>query len=196
MARLTALEPDEFAPEVRHILGETALVSKEKLGVARIWAQRPDLMAAYFQFRAALMAASTLSPRLIELLRLRIALHNQCRSCMAVRYSHGVQEGVTEDLVCQLADPEEATDLSDRERAALRYADLLATDHVGISDATFDDLRQHFSEPEIVELCAHCAAYVGFGRVSMSWDMVDDLPERFHDRSGKVTPWGGDSILV
>jgi AhpD family alkylhydroperoxidase len=154
-------------------------------------------MLAMKHFKQELHKNSVLPPRLIELMRLRIAFHNQCRSCMAIRYSAGVEDGVTEDLVCELSSPEEATDLTAQERSALRYADLLATNHMGITDATFDDLREHFSEPEIVELCAHAAFCVGFGRMSMSWDMVDELPERFHDREKEITPWGAaDAMLV
>lgn len=114
---------------------------------------------------------------------------------MAVRYGPAVAEGVTEELVCELERPDEAPNLSERERAALRYADLVASNHHAINDATFDDLRQHFTEPEIVELGAHVAYCLGFGRVAAGWDMVDDLPERFHARGEKLTPWGGEAFV-
>ena len=78
--------------------------------------------------------------RLIELVRLRIAFHNQCRSCMAIRYSTGLNDGLTEGLVCSLERPQEAEDLTDSERAALAYADLMATDHLAVDDALFDRL--------------------------------------------------------
>lgn len=113
---------------------------------------------------------------------------------MAVRYAPAVAEGVTEDLVCELARPEEAPNLTERERAAVMYADLVASNHRAVSDATFDELRRHFTEPEIIELGAHVAYCLGFGRVAAGWDMVDDLPERFHDRSGTLTPWGGEIV--
>lgn len=169
-----------------------------ELGNLRIYAHRPELARAYVAFMAALRAPGLLSRRLVELVRLRVAYHNQCRSCMAVRYADGADEGVDENLVCQLAAPEEAPDLTAAERAALRFADLLASDHLAIDDATIADLRAHFSEPEIVELGMNVAAFVGYGRLSMAWDMVDELPERFRDRGGaaKVTPWGGDEVLL
>lgn len=168
-----------------------------ELGNLRIYAHRPELARAYVAFMAALREPGLLSRRLVELVRLRVAYHNQCRSCMAVRYADGAAEGVDEGLVCQLAAPEEAPDLTDAERAALRFADLLASDHLAIDERTFIELRAHFSEPEIVELGMNVAAFVGYGRLSMAWDMVDELPERFRDRGGaKVTPWGGDEVLL
>ena len=132
MARLHALKPQEMSAQAKELLGEKALAEPENLGVARIWAQRPDLLAAHQRMKAALRSNSVLSPRLIELLRIRVAFHNQCRSCMAVRYSDGVDDGVSSDLVCELASPEDAPNLTERERSALRYADLLATNHLAI----------------------------------------------------------------
>lgn len=197
MARLKALEPAEFTPEMQEFFGEDALARKEKLGVARIWAQRPDLYIPYKKFMATAMERSLLPRRLIELVRLRIAFHNQCRSCMAIRYSPAVQDGITEDLVCELQNPEEGENLSDKERAALHYADLLATNHMAINDNTFDYLREFFTEPEIIDLGMHAAYCIGFGRLAMSWDMVDDLPDRFKARGEeKITPWGADAMVV
>src|SRR6202000_1740076 len=77
-------------------------------------------------FSAALPPGGTLSRRLAELIRLRIAFHNRCRSCMAIRYGEALDDGVTDDLVCSLEKPYDAPDLTDAERAALRFADLFA----------------------------------------------------------------------
>ena len=41
-------------------------------------------------------------------------------------------------------------DLTPAERAALRFADLFATNHLAIDDAVYDDLRLHFTEGELV----------------------------------------------
>ena len=117
----------------------------------QIYAQRPELALKFLEFGTALRENRLLSGRLIELVRLRVAFWNQCRSCMAVRYSEGLDDGLAGGLVCSLERPSEAPDLSDAERAAIRYADLMATNHLAITDETFDDLREHFSEPEIVE---------------------------------------------
>ena len=54
--------------------------------------------------------------------------------------------------------------LTPRERAALRYAEKLAVDHHKVDDAFWGELRQHFSEAEIIELTAHTTLYIGFGR--------------------------------
>jgi alkylhydroperoxidase family enzyme len=113
---------------------------------------------------------------------------------MAMRYADAVDDGVNEDLVCALEKPYEAPDLTEAERVALHYADLLANNHLAIDDAFHDLLKTHFSEKALVELGMVCALCIGFGRLAASWDMTEDLPERFKAQ-GKdpITPWGPDA---
>jgi alkylhydroperoxidase family enzyme len=159
-----------------------------------VWAHRPEVAKAMDTFRSAMADSGTLSPRLRELVRIRIAFHNQCRSCMAVRYQPDV---VDEALVCELERPEEASDLTPAERAALRFADLFATEHLAIDEAVFDSLREHFQEGELVELSLLCAQCVGFGRMMATWHNVEALPESFREPEGaSVTPWGHERVLV
>jgi alkylhydroperoxidase family enzyme len=128
---------------------------------------------------------------------LRVAFHNQCRSCMAIRYKTAVDDGMTEGMVCSLERPQEAADLTDAEKSALRYAEISCLDHLGISEATFDDLRGYFTEAQIVELGMFIAFFIGFGRLSAAWDMIEELPQAFQDKQAAVvTPWREESILV
>jgi AhpD family alkylhydroperoxidase len=82
------------------------------LGVAAILGHRPEVAGALGALKAALKASGTLPPRLVELVRLRIAFHNKCRSCISVRYQSAIDDGLTEGLVCSLEQPAAADDLS------------------------------------------------------------------------------------
>ena len=167
------------------------------LGVASILGHRPEVAGALGALRASLQSSGSLPPRLVELVRLRIAFHNQCRSCMSVRYQSAIDDGLTEGLVCSLERPADADDLSQAERSALRYADLFATDHLSIDNAVYDDLRSHFTEDEIVELGVHCAYAVGFGRLTATWDVTDDVPEAFRSKSEmRVAPWVSEGVVA
>jgi alkylhydroperoxidase family enzyme len=183
MARVTPTPEAVYAP----LFGEQAPLR------VQIYAQRPEIAKAFVEFGQVMRDHHVLPARLLELVRLRVAFHNQCRSCMSVRYAYGVQDGLTEGAVCSLERPEEAEDLTDAERAAIAYADLMATNHLDVDDSTFQRLREHFGEPEIMELCFNVALYVGFGRMAMSLDMVDDLPEGYR-AEGIVAPWGQPEV--
>ncbi len=195
MSRITKIEPKEWDAELRALVRPESATPLEQ-GLMRMFAHCPPLAKGLTAFAGALKAHRTLSERLVEIVRLRVAFHNQCRSCMAIRYRDAVDDGVTEDLVCSLEKPSEAPDLTAAEKAALAYADAFATDHLAVNDATFARLREHFSEAQIVELGMTIAFFVGFGRLAATWDMVEELPDSFQDHSRRLTPWGEDSILV
>jgi alkylhydroperoxidase family enzyme len=82
---------------------------------------------------------------------------------MKARYAGARHAGATEEKIAAIED-EASTLLSARERAAVRYADKLATDHHNVTDALWAELRQHFSEAEIIELTVHVTLYIGLGR--------------------------------
>lgn len=187
MPRINPAPVEQYAP----LFGEDAPVR------VQIYAHRPPIARKYLELGQALREERLLPDRLIELVRLRIAFWNQCRSCMAARYEEAVADGVTEDLVCSLERPEEADDLSEAERAAIAYGDLMATNHHAIGDSTFERLREHFTEPEIVELCMNVGWFVGYGRMAAALNLVDDLPERFRRDDERITPWGdGEVVLI
>lgn len=163
--------------------------------VFRILAHRPQAAQSLFALINTLHSTGTMTRRMSELLRLRIAFHNQCRSCMSIRFSSGATDGVTDELVCSLERPEEAPDLTDAERAALHFADLFATNHLAIDDSVYAELRRHFDDGEIVEIGLHCALCVGTGRLAATWMVTDHVPEDFR-KEGMVAPWNGAQLLV
>jgi AhpD family alkylhydroperoxidase len=192
MARINP--SDNFAAIPTADLGQGDRIN---LGVAGIMSRLPDVAVAVGGVTAALRETGTLSPRLMELVRLRIAFHNQCRSCMSIRYQSAIDDGLTEDVVCSLERPAEAPDLTEAERSALRFADLFATNHLAIDDPVYDDLRGHFSEDQLVALGLHCALCVGLGRLAATWHVVDDLPEEFRGASGTpLAPWSANSVVA
>ena len=70
---------------------------------------------------------------------------------MSVRYAGAPQEGLTPEKIAALNDLASEV-FTPRERAALRFAELLALDHHKIDDGLFDELRRHFTDAQIVEL--------------------------------------------
>lgn len=192
--RLKMVPVEEFDPELRDLVAADERTPLE-LGLMRVHAHRPGHAKALAQLHGALWTDRLLPDRLLELVRLRIAFFNQCRTCMAIRYPGAIADGLTEELVCSLERPYEAPDLTEAERAAIRYGELLATDHLAIDDAVYDDLRRHFSEEQIVELGTIAAFCVGFGRLGATWNMVEELPDRFKEDE-RATPWGGDAITL
>jgi AhpD family alkylhydroperoxidase len=154
------------------------------------------IQAAQEAWLVSVMSDGSLPRRLMEIVRLRIAFHNQCRTCMAVRYEDAIDDGLTEDVVCSLEKPYEAPDLTDADRAALRFADLFATNHLAIDEELVTELHRHFSDREIHELAYTVACWVAGGRLSSLSYGTDDLPEYFQgDGEQRLTPWGTQETI-
>lgn len=196
MTRIRKLDPEDWDPELREMTQADSATPLEQ-GLMRMFAHKPGVARGLINFAGAMKAHRSLPERLVELVRLRVAFHNQCRSCMAIRYADAVNDGLTEDLVCSLETPMEAPDLTDAEKVAIRYGELMATNHLAIDDDLHEQLRQHFTEEQVVELGMTVAFFVGFGRLAATWHMVEELPAAFQGSGGeKLTPWGEESIQV
>lgn len=195
MTRISKLTPDQWDPRIRQAVNPDQLTDLEQ-GLTRIFAHAPEMALGMMGFGRAMKTKRTLPERLVELVRLRIAFFNQCRSCMAIRYQDALADGLTEDLVCSLERPQDADNLTPAEKVAVRYGELMATDHLAIDDATYDALREHFTEAEIVELGMICAFFVGFGRLAATYHMVEELPEAFQTAKGAISPWGHEATVV
>ena len=196
MSRLRKLPVEDWDPALREIAHPETATELER-GLMRFFAHAPEIAKSVAALGGGLKIHRSLPDRMVELMRLRIAFHNQCRSCMAIRYKDALADGVNEDLVCELETPQLSDNLTDAEKAALDFAEAFATNHHAISDDTYRGLEQYFSESEIIELGVTTAFFVGFGRLAATFDMIEELPERFQDKSiERITPWNEDHVVV
>lgn len=179
MSRVPPAAPSQYEP----IVGADAQLTQ------RVLAQVPGIYGQYLTYVKALRENGTLPRRLVELVRLRISFHNQCRTCMSVRYADAMEDGVTEALVCSLEKPQESDDLTAAEKTALAFADKFAPDHLSITDEQFAGLRDHFNDAEVMELCFDVATFVGYGRMNAVLAMTDDLPGEYQDDCAVLAPW-------
>lgn len=89
---------------------------------------------------------------------------------MTVRYASGRRQGITEELVAMLP-AYETGPFSEREKAALRYADQMYRDHHKVDDALWAGLRAHFGEDEALELSWVIAEFIALGKIIKVLDL-------------------------
>jgi alkylhydroperoxidase family enzyme len=131
--------------------------------VARAFADNTDLLQRYLEFYYPFHTnAGVLEPRLKELVRLRIATLNGCKTCKAARLD---PDHVTEHEATVSVDGADKSSFSPRERAALLLAETMATDHFAVDDKMIRSLLDHFSKEELIELMMMAGQYIGFGRM-------------------------------
>jgi alkylhydroperoxidase family enzyme len=117
------------------------------------------------------------NPALLELVRLRNARLVNCVFCKNVRYDVAKADGLTEDKVAQIADGYEQSDLSEREKIALVFADAYLKNGGEISAAQADAVRAEFSPQELAHLAIALVAFNAASRCAVSLGgMPEDLP--------------------
>ena len=64
-----------------------------------------------------------------------------------------------------------SANITERERLAVRFAELMATAHNNIGDEFFEELRSKFTDPEIFELGMITGQFIGYGRLLSILDL-------------------------
>ncbi len=93
-----------------------------------------------------------LDPVTTEVVRLRGAAQHNCRMCKARRESDALDAGGSESMYEQIESYDTADRLTDRHRAALRFADALIWTPAAIEPDVVAGVRSQFSEAEAFEL--------------------------------------------
>jgi AhpD family alkylhydroperoxidase len=124
---------------------------------------RPELAKAVGAYDAA-VAASTLDPRLHELVRMRVAQINACTVCLSWRTPAAVEAGVTDELLGEVENYATAAGFTPKEQVAIEYAERFSTDSANIDDAFIARLTAEFEPADIIELTLVISKYIAFGR--------------------------------
>jgi AhpD family alkylhydroperoxidase len=112
---------------------------------------------------------SGLEPSLLHLIKMRASQINGCAYCLDMHSKDARAAGETEQRLYVLNAWREAPFYTERERAALAWAEaltLVAQDHV--PDEIYNEVRQHFNEQELVDLSLAVVAINGWNRLSIS----------------------------
>lgn len=115
-------------------------------------------------------AAGRLEPALIELVLMRVSQINGCAYCLDMHSKDARAMGETEQRLYVLPAWRETTLFSERERIALAWAEELTelASHEAVSDALYEQARQHFAEDALVDLTLLITAINGFNRINIA----------------------------
>jgi AhpD family alkylhydroperoxidase len=127
---------------------------------------------------------SGLEPALLELVKMRASQINGCAFCLDMHSKDARAAGETEQRLYALNAWRETPFYSERERAALEWTEavtLVSETHV--PDETYNSVREHFSEKELVDLTLAIIAINGWNRLAISFRTVPGLyqPPKKHN---------------
>lgn len=101
--------------------------------------------------------------------------------------------GLSEEKIQAIASWAGADVFAPAERAVLAYVDELVLQNGRVQDATFERLREHLGDEEILELTYITALYEMHAIMSRALRLeYDDVPERMAEVAGPTGAAGGD----
>ena len=126
------------------------------------------------QFYGEVFHGGAVPRRIKELVRLRLSTMHGCRFCNQGNRRDALAAGLTEAEIDGLADYENAS-FSAAEKAALRLADqmLLSNPNGVLSQSLYNDLQEHFTDAELLELGLTMAVLSGMARFLFAFDLVE-----------------------
>ena len=111
---------------------------------------------------------SGLDPALLELVKTRVSQMNGCAYCLDMHTKDARANGETEQRLLVLSAWRETPFYSDKERAALAWAEAVTRiSGDAVSDGLFAEARRHFDEKSLVDLTLAVIAINGWNRLAI-----------------------------
>ena len=167
MPRIEPIPMEELADEPRRIIeGGVADGTYATPIPLQIFAYRTQQILMTNAARGAWGQQSLLGGRILELIRIRSAQLGECQPCMQSRKHDSITD---EDVACLVAPGN--SQLTEQERLAVEFLDLLSADHHAIDDEVYRELGRVFTAAQIIELGFTCANSMGLHRFIHTLDV-------------------------
>jgi len=115
----------------------------------------------------AYVRSSGLEHALLELVKMRVSQINGCAHCLDMHSKEARAGGESEQRLYALPAWREAPFYSDRERAALAWAEAVTEISTNVSDELYTEARRHFDEKALVDLTLAIIAINGWNRLAI-----------------------------
>jgi phosphoglycerate dehydrogenase-like enzyme/alkylhydroperoxidase family enzyme len=197
MTRVSLIEENDH-PELAPLIERLRSGRRGALiDLYRVLLHSPDVAAAWFEYANAVRWKTGLDGRLRELVIVRIATLYGV-DYMLRQHVPGLTmpEGIGAEECAALADWRPSRFFSDRERAALAYADAMSRD-VTVSDDVYGEVARHFGEAQIVELTLLIGAFYMSTRVMKALELTPQpLPPQPAATPAKRAAPSGPPVVV
>ena len=155
IAPLRRVDLPEHEPTFTAVESALGVLPNSTLTMAR----RPRLMAAFAELNAAVMYDGEVDGVLKQLVAAMVSSASGCAYCHAHTSHVAERRGGDPGKVEALYDFETSELFTEAERAALRVAHGAGCVPNEVTDEQMDDLREHFTDDQVVELVAVMATF-------------------------------------
>ena len=158
--RISYVAPEAMDAQMRAELERCQREGTPRPESSAVRAHVPACFWAFAQSWEAIFRSGVCDHAIKELCRVYVSRSVKCEYCGNQRSEQARTQGLSEGQYDDLLNFERSEQLSDREKAALAYAEAI-TWRLDTDDAFWDRLNAHFSEPELVELGCFIALTMG-----------------------------------
>lgn len=129
----------------------------------------PGVREAMLELEKYVMS-SGLESKLLNLIKIRVSQINRCAWCIDMHTKDARAEGETEQRIYSLPAWRDTPFYTERERAALAWAEALTLVTSGdVSDEVYNEAWKYFSEKELVDLTIATIAINGWNRLNVAF---------------------------
>ena len=176
MSRISRLDRSEVSPDIAALYDKVFSQRGNVPNMFRVMAHRPEIFATMQAHFAAVLNTGSVPAKLKELIIVRTSQVNRTPYCLASHTILARNLGWSDDQLAHLADWRERADFTPAEKAALRLAEMVTRDAHAVSEAQFAELRNFYSEGEIVELLCAIGLFNYFNRFNDALRMEPTKP--------------------
>ena len=152
---------------------------QQRLGYTEI---APDGIAPMRPLEHYLNAMSGIEAVLLELVRLRVSQINGCAFCMGLHAHELLRHNEPEERIAGVAGWQASEAYTQRERAALAWAEVLTAAQGEVAEEQFAAVRAHFDEKQLVDLTLAIGSINAWNRLGIAflpqWDEAKASRER------------------
>lgn len=138
-----------------------------------LWARSPSVFIGVALLYGALnRGRSRIDPALRSLVTVRVSQINHCEFCVDINAATLMKRGVSEHKVGQLTKWRTSDDFDTIEKLALELTEAMTHTDLEVTAALMDQLKPHFDEDALAELCG----LIAFQNMSSKYNAALDIP--------------------
>jgi uncharacterized peroxidase-related enzyme len=176
MSRISRLDRSQVTPDIVALFDKVFSQRGNVPNMFRVMAHRPEIFATMQAHFAAVLNTGTVPTKLKELIIVRTSQVNRTPYCLASHTTLARNLGWSDDQLAHLADWPKRADFTPAEKAALRLAETVTRDAHGVTEEQFEEVRNYYSEGEIVELLCAVGLFNYFNRFNDALRMEPTKP--------------------
>jgi uncharacterized peroxidase-related enzyme len=176
MSRISRLDRNQVTPDLAALFDKVFAQRGNVPNMFRVMAHRPEIFATMQAHFGAVLNTGTVSTKLKELIIVRTSQVNDTPYCLASHTILARGLGWSDDQLNHLAEWSKRDDFTPAEKAAIRLAETVTRDAHAVTDEQFAELRNHYSEGEIVELLCAIGLFNYFNRFNNALQMEPTKP--------------------